>query len=85
MTYEESKNLWKLEMLSFEEAKKNGNITYELNQLYHLADSLIMNNKLKYDEFCNDMADELMKIKDGEPTEVMNTVVVNLIDKYNGR
>lgn len=82
MTYEESKNLWKLEKLSFEEAKKNGNITYGLNHLYHIADKLIMSDKLKYDEFCNNMADELAKAGDGESEEVMNTVVTNLIDKY---
>lgn len=82
MTSEESKNLWQLEKLSFEEAKKNGNVTYGLNQLYHTVDNLIMNGKLKYDEFCNNMADELSKAGNGEPDEVMNTVVINLIDKY---
>ena len=41
-----------------------------------------MNGKLKYDEFCNNMADELSKAGNGEPDEVMNTVVINLIDKY---
>lgn len=82
MTYDESKILWKLEKLSFEEAKKNGTVTYGLNHLYHRVDTLIMSDKLKYDEFCNDMADELSKAGNGEPDEVMNTVVVNLIDKY---
>ena len=82
MTYEESKNLWQLEKLSFEEAKKNGNTTYGLNHLYHITDKLIMSNKLKYDEFCNNMADELAKAGNGEPDEVMNTVVINLTDKY---
>lgn len=82
MTYEESKVMWRLEKMSFDEAKKNGNVTYGLNQLYHIADKLIMSNKLKYDEFCNNMADELAKVGNGEPDEVMNTVVTNLIDKY---
>ena len=41
-----------------------------------------MSNKLKYDEFCNNIADELAKAGNGEPEEVMNTVVTNLIDKY---
>lgn len=85
MTYEESKNLWELEKLSFEEAKKNGNVTYGLNELYHIVDKLINDNKLKYDEFCYDMSRELMQAGDGEPTEVMNTAIINLTDKYNGR
>lgn len=82
MTYEESKVMWQLEKMSFDEAKKNGNTTCGLNHLYHIADKLIMSNKLKYDEFCNNRADELAKVGNGEPEEVMNTVVTNLIDKY---
>lgn len=85
MTYEESKNLWKLEMLSFKESEKSGNTTPELKQLYNTVDRLINSGLLQYYEFCNDMADELMKVGNGEPTEVINTVALNLIDKYNGR
>lgn len=85
MTNDESKNLWKLEMLSFKESEKSGNTTPELKKLYNTVDRLINSDLLLYDEFCNDMADELMKVDDGEPTEVINTVALNLIDKYNGR
>lgn len=85
MTYEESKNLWKLEMLSFKESEKSGNVTPELKKLYNTVDKLINAGSLQYYEFCNDMAEELRKAGDGEPTEVINTVALNLIDKYNGR
>ena len=85
MTSEESKNLWKLEMLSFQESEKQGNVTPELKKLYNVVDRLINTDLLQYDEFCNDMSEELTKIDDGEPTEVINTVALNLIDKYNGR
>ena len=82
MTSEESKNLWKLEMLSFKESEKQGNVTQELKKLYNVVDRLINADLLQYHEFCNDMAEELTKIDDGEPTEVINTVALNLIDKY---
>lgn len=85
MTNEESKNLWKLEMLSFKESEKQGNVIPELKKLYNTVDRLINAGLLQYYEFCNDMAEELIKTDDGEPTEVINTVALNLIDKYNGR
>lgn len=85
MTNEESKNLWKLEMLSFKKSEKSGNVTPELKKLYNTVDRLINTDLLQYYEFCNDMAEELRKVGDGEPTEVINTVALNLIDKYNGR
>ena len=83
MTYEESKNLWQLEKLSFEEAKKNGNTNRNMAKLYNLVEGLIINEKLLYSDYCNDMSNEFRKAGDGEPEEVVNTVVTNLIDKYS--
>ena len=82
MTYEESKVMWQLEKLSFEEAKKNGNTNRNMAKLYDLVEDLIINEKLLYSDYCNDMSNEFRKAGDGEPEEVVNTVVTNLIDKY---
>lgn len=82
MTYEESKVMWQLERMSFDESTKNGNTNKNMAHLYDLVEDLIVNEKLLYSEFCNDMAEEFKKAGDGEPEEVVNTVVLNLTDKY---
>ena len=82
MTYEESKIMWQLEKMSFNEAKKNGNTNHNMAKLYDLVEDLIINEKLLYSDYCNDMSNEFRKAGDGEPEEVVNTVVTNLIDKY---
>lgn len=82
MTYEESKVMWRLERMSFDESTKNGNTNKNMAHLYDLVEDLIVNEKLLYSEFCNDMAEEFKKAGDGEPEEVVNNVVLNLTDKY---
>lgn len=82
MTYDESKIMWKLEKMSFDEATKNGNTNRNMAKLYDLVEDLIINEKLLYSDYCNDMSNEFRKAGDGEPEEVVNTVVTNLIDKY---
>ena len=83
MTYDESKIMWKLEKMSFDEATKNGNTNRNMAKLYDLVENLIINEKLLYSDYCNDMSNEFRKAGDGEPEEVVNTVVTNLIDKYS--
>ena len=83
MTYDESKTMWKLEKMSFDEATKNGNTNRNMAKLYDLVEDLIINEKLLYSDYCNDMSNEFRKAGDGEPGEVVNTVVTNLIDKYS--
>ena len=83
MTYDESKIMWKLEKMSFDEATKNGNTNRNMAKLYDLVEDLIINEKLLYSDYCNDMSNEFRKAGDGEPEEVVNTVVTNLIDKYS--
>lgn len=82
MTYEESKVMWQLERMNFDESTKNGNTNKNMAHLYDLVEDLIINEKLLYSEFCNDMAEEFRKAGDGEPEEVVNNVVLNLTDKY---
>lgn len=82
MTYDESKIMWKLEKMSFDEATKNGNTNRNMAKLYDLVENLIISEKLLYSDYCNDMSNELAKAGNGEPDEVINTVVTNLIDKY---
>ena len=57
MTHEESKNLWKLEKMSFQE---NSEMYPEYVELIEIIDPLIESGELFYDEFTNDFADMFM-------------------------
>jgi len=54
MTHEESKNLWKLEKMSFQESSE---IYPEYVELIEVIDPLIESGELFYDEFTNDFAE----------------------------
>ena len=83
MTHEESQALWLLEKSSFEHEFKESTTSYGMAHLYDVVDELITSGKLLYSEFCTDLSGEFAKANnDGEPAEILNTIVTNLIDKY---
>lgn len=87
MTHEESKNLWKLEKMSFQE---NSEIYPEYVELIEVIEPLIESGELLYDEFTNDFADMFMialnlSINDDtveERKRIVSTTIKNMIDKY---
>lgn len=87
MTHEESKNLWKLEKMSFQE---NSEIYPEYVELIEIIDPLIESGKLFYDEFTNDFADMFMVALNPstnddtveERKRIVSTTIKSMIDKY---
>ena len=87
MTHEESKNLWKLEKMSFQE---NSEIYPEYSELIEVIDPLIESGELLYDEFTNDFADMFMialnpSTNDDtveERKRIVSTTIKSMIDKY---
>lgn len=87
MTHEESKNLWKLEKMSFQE---NSEIYPEYIELIEVIEPLIESGELLYDEFTNDFADMFMVALNPstnddtieERKRIVNTTIKNMIDKY---
>lgn len=87
MTHEESKNLWKLEKMSFQESSE---IYPEYVELIDVIEPLIESGKLLYDEFTNDFADTFMialnpSTNDDtveERKRIVSTTIKNMIDKY---
>lgn len=87
MTHEESKNLWKLEKMSFQE---NSEIYPEYVELIKVIEPLIESGKLLYDEFTNDFADMFMTALNPstnddtieERKRIISTTIKNMIDKY---
>ena len=87
MTHEESKNLWKLEKMSFQE---NSEMYPEYVELIEIIDPLIESGELFYDEFTNDFADMFMialnpSTNDDtveERKRIVSTTIKNMIDKY---
>lgn len=87
MTHEESKNLWKLEKMSFQE---NSEIYPEYVELIEVIEPLIESGELFYDEFTNDFADMFMialnpSTNDDtveERKRIVSTTIKNMIDKY---
>lgn len=87
MTHEESKNLWKLEKISFQESSE---IYPEYSELIKVIEPLIESGKLFYDEFTNDFADTFMialnpSTNDDtieERKRIVSTTIKNMIDKY---
>lgn len=87
MTHEESKNLWKLEKMSFQE---NSEIYPEYIELIEVIDPLIESGKLLYDGFTNDFADMFMTALNPstnddtveERKRIISTTIKNMIDKY---
>lgn len=87
MTHEESKNLWKLEKMSFQE---NSEMYPEYSELIEVIDSLIESGELFYDEFTNDFADMFMTALNPstnddtveERKRIVSTTIKSMIDKY---
>lgn len=87
MTHEESKNLWKLEKMSFQE---NSEMYPEYSELIEVIDPLIESSELFYDEFTNDFADMFMTALNPstnddtveERKRIVSTTIKNMIDKY---
>ncbi len=87
MTHEESKNLWKLEKMSFQE---NSEIYPEYVELIEVIEPLIESGELLYDEFTNDFADMFMTTLNPstnddtveERKRIVSTTIKNMIDKY---
>lgn len=87
MTHEESKNLWKLEKMSFQE---NSEIYPEYVELIEVIDPLIGSGELFYDEFTNDFADMFMVALNPstnddtveERKRIVSTTIKSMIDKY---
>lgn len=87
MTHEESKNLWKLEKISFQE---NSEIYPEYVELIEIIDPLIDSGELFYDEFTNDFADMFMVALNPstnddtveERKRIVSTTIKSMIDKY---
>lgn len=87
MTHEESKNLWKLEKMSFQE---NSEMYPEYVELIEIIDPLIESGELFYDEFTNDFADMFMialnpSTNDDtveERKRIVSTTIKSMIDKY---
>lgn len=87
MTHEESKNLWKLEKMSFQESSE---IYPEYVELIEVIEPLIESGELFYDEFTNDFADMFMvalnpSTNDNtveERKRIVSTTIKNMIDKY---
>ena len=87
MTHEESKNLWKLEKMSFQE---NSEMYPEYSELIEVIDPLIESGELLYDEFTNDFADMFMialnpSTNDDtveERKRIISITIKNMIDKY---
>ena len=87
MTHEESKNLWKLEKMSFQESSE---MYPEYSELIEVIDPLIESGELFYDEFTNDFADMFMVALNPstnddtveERKRIVSTTIKNMIDKY---
>lgn len=87
MTHEESKNLWKLEKMSFQESSE---IYPEYIELIEVIDPLIESGELLYNEFTNDFADMFMialnpSTNDDtveERKRIVSTTIKSMIDKY---
>lgn len=87
MTHEESKNLWKLEKMSFQESSE---MYPEYSELIEVIDPLIESGELLYDEFTNDFADMFMTTLNPstndntveERKRIISTTIKNMIDKY---
>lgn len=87
MTHEESKNLWKLEKMSFQESSE---MYPEYSELIEVIDPLIESGELLYDEFTNDFADMFMTTLNPstnddtveERKRIVSTTIKNMIDKY---
>ena len=87
MTHEESKNLWKLEKMSFQE---NSEMYPEYSELIEVIDPLIESGELLYDEFTNDFADMFMIVLNPstnddtveERKRIVSTTIKSMIDKY---
>lgn len=87
MTHEESKNLWKLEKMSFQE---NSEMYPEYSELIEVIEPLIESGELFYDEFTNDFADMFMTALNPstnddtveERKRIVSTTIKSMIDKY---
>ncbi len=86
MTIEESKIMWELE-------KSNTNIKFlnkEMQKLYKRVDKLINDGIITYEDFTNDMLDEVTNniISNGKDNmnpdraEQVKTICLNLLKKY---
>lgn len=87
MTHEESKNLWKLEKMSFQE---NSEIYPEYVELIEVIEPLIESGELFYDGFTNDFADMFMTALNPstnddtveERKRIVSITIKSMIDKY---
>lgn len=87
MTHEESKNLWKLEKMSFQESSE---IYPEYIELIEVIDPLIESGELLYDVFTNDFADTFMTVLNPstnddtveERKRIVSATIKSMIDKY---
>lgn len=64
MTHEESLMMWKLEKDSFD--KNEAMASKDMKKLYKILDKVIIANVVTYEDFTNDMIEELMSITKDE-------------------
>ena len=91
MTHEESLMMWKLEKDSFD--KNEAMASKDMKKLYKILDKVIVTNVVAYEDFTNDMIEELMSItkdengKDRafEVDEICRRLTKKYETKYNER
>ena len=91
MTHEESLMMWKLEKDSFD--KNEAMASKDMKKLYKILDKAIVVNVVTYEDFTNDMIEELMSItkdengKDRafEVDEICRRLTKKYETKYNER
>lgn len=91
MTHEESLMMWKLEKDSFD--KNEAMASKDMKKLYKILDKVIIANVVTYEDFTNDMIEELMSItkdengKDRafEVDEICRRLTKKYETKYNER
>lgn len=92
MTHEESLMMWKLEMENFD--KNISLASKDMKKMYKVLDTKIKDGSITYEDFTNDMIDELtnLMIEEGkagsEPknrTEEVDIICKRLTEKYEGK
>ena len=91
MTHEESLMMWKLEKDSFD--KNEAMASKDMKKLYKILDKAIVANVVTYEDFTNDMIEELMSITKDENSkdrafevdEVCRRLTKKYETKYNER
>lgn len=91
MTHEDSLMMWKLEKDSFD--KNEAMASKDMKKLYKILDKVIVENVVTYEDFTNDMIEELMSITKDETgkdrgfevDEICKRLTKKYETKYNER